>query len=101
MISERERSMGGTMGRCALLMAVAFVACSDTQMGNSAITAGSDLAVAIKTDRTAVAPGQVLTMTITVTNTSVTAQQLRFATGCQTDYEFLDGAGKVVTSSHQ
>jgi len=89
------------MSLWAVLMAAAFVACSATQMGSSANAAGSDVAVAIKTDRTAVAPGQALTITITVTNTSASAQQLRFATGCQTDYEFLDGAGNVVTSSHQ
>jgi hypothetical protein len=73
--------------------------CSTSRV--SADVDAGGLVVTATTDRSAVATGQSLQITITVANTSGTSRTLQFSSGCLTDYEFLDAGGKVVGTSQQ
>jgi len=86
--------------RLAWLLGVALVlACSDTGLDASAGI--GELTVTATTDRSRVAPGEQLHITVEVTNNSTSSRELRFATGCQTDFEFVGGTGKVVRTSQE
>lgn len=75
------------------------LACSTARVGGE-VDAG-ELVVTTTADRSSVPAGQKLQITVTVTNTSTSSRTLQFSSGCLTDYEFLDSAGKVVATSQQ
>ena len=86
--------------RSAVLVTVAFtLACSGTGVDGSVGT--GELTVTATTDRSSVRPGEQLHITVEVTNNSTSSRELRFATGCQTDFEFVNDNGKVVRTSQQ
>lgn len=60
-----------------------------------------DLVVNIETDRTSVAIGETARFTVTVTNNGSSSRTIDFSTTCQTDFEILDAAGNVATTSMQ
>jgi hypothetical protein len=75
------------------------LACSGTGVDGN--MGAGELAVTATTDRSSVRPGEQLHITVEVTNNSTSRRELRFATGCQTDFEFLDDKGNVVRTSQQ
>lgn len=86
--------------RVTILVSLAAVlGCSGAGVDGS--VAANDLAVTATTDRSSVRPGEQLQITVDVTNNASSSRDLRFASGCQTDFEFLDAQGKVVRSSQQ
>lgn len=58
--------------------------------------AGGEVVVEVRVAPTTIRPGETATITVRVTNTSPAPKTLEFPSSCQTSYEFLDGAGKVV-----
>lgn len=86
--------------RAKLLVGLSVAAaCSTSQVDGSVASAG--LTVTASTDRSTVRPGEQLQITVKVVNDSSSSRTLRFSSGCQTDFEFLDAGGKVVRSSQQ
>ena len=86
--------------RIVMLVGVAVtLACSGTGVDGS--VGPGELAVTATTDRSTVRPGEQLRITVEVTNNSASRRELRFATGCPTDFEFVDGKGNVVRMSQQ
>jgi hypothetical protein len=73
--------------------------CSTSRV--SADVDAGGLVVTATTDRSTVAVGQSLQITVTVTNTSAASRTLQFSSGCLTDFEFLDAGGKVAGTSQQ
>lgn len=59
------------------------------------------LTVAVSTDKSSVPAGGRLSIQVKVTNTGSAPVDLQFTSGCQTDYELLDAAGKEIGSSMQ
>jgi hypothetical protein len=79
----------------------AVLGCSGAGSGVDGSLGANDLAVTATTDRATVRPGEQLQITVDVTNNSSSSRDLRFSSGCQTDFEFLDAQGKVVRASQQ
>lgn len=83
------------------LLVIGGLACSAASgVGGGTVESG-DLLVATSTDKSTVGSGQSLTITITVTNKMSASRTLQFASGCQTDFEFLDSRGDVAAKSQQ
>ena len=85
--------------RVKISMLALVLACSASHVESTVDT--TELTVTAVTDRSSVAAGQTLRITVTVTNRSVASRTLRFSSGCQTDYEFLDARGEVAATSRQ
>jgi hypothetical protein len=60
---------------------------------------GGEVVVEVRVTPTTIRPGEAATITVRVTNASAAARILEFPNSCQTSYEFLDGADKVVGSA--
>jgi hypothetical protein len=69
--------------------------------GGGGAATGEALSVSVATNSASVGAGEQLVITVTTRNTGSSARTLEFATGCHTDYEFVDGSGQVVSSSEQ
>ena len=80
-------------------LAALAIACSGSGVAGSVGT--GELTVTATTDRASVRPGEQLHIAVEVTNNSTSSRELRFATGCQTDFEFVDDKGNVVRTSQQ
>jgi hypothetical protein len=61
----------------------------------------AELAVVVVADRSTVAAGQDLQITVTVVNNASSARTLEFSSGCLTDFELLDSGGQLVGTSRQ
>jgi len=86
--------------RLAILLVLGLAAgCSSAGVASS--VGSGDLTVTATTDRSSVGPGEQLHITVEVANNSTSSRELRFATGCQTDFEFVDANGNVVRTSQQ
>ena len=77
-------------------------AATATQQPEGSVSrSASGLTVAVATDQRSVAPAGRLRIQVTVTNRGSAPIDLKFTSGCQTDYELLDAEGKVIGSSMQ
>jgi uncharacterized protein (DUF58 family) len=87
--------------RIVMLVGLSLTLLSCSGIGVEGNVGPGELAVTATTDRSSVRPGEQLRITVEVTNNSTSSRELRFATGCQTDFEFADGKGSVVRTSQQ
>jgi hypothetical protein len=95
---DRSRLGFGVSLRAALALLVAATGCSGSAMESNV---EDELVVTVTADRSSVARGQEMRVTVRAVNNAAAERTLQFSSACLTGFEFLNSNGQIAGESTQ